>query len=61
MNRAQRRELEDAIGELDFAEDCLYAAANNLSRAHASDPTVPQIGALAKQVRQVIDVLKARK
>jgi hypothetical protein len=60
VNRQRTSAEEWAIGELRDAEDCLYAAANELARKRSSDPAVAECAALAKQCDVVARVLEKR-
>ena len=52
--------LRDALAELRDAEDCLYAAANELARLKARDPLVDQCASLAKQCDAIAKVIERR-
>ena len=58
MNQSEKR--RDAIAELRDAEDCLYAAANELARARPKDPAIVECAALAKGCDRIARMLEAR-
>lgn len=50
----------EAIAELRDAEDCLYAAANELARVRPKDPMADECAAIAQQCDAAAKVLEAR-
>lgn len=50
----------DVIAELRDAEDCLYAAANDLARSRPKDPLIVECAALAKGCDRIARVLEQR-